>query len=324
VWDGEEGGKTHFQSSEIGAPVLGHIVENRVVQLALLDRIKASESVDYLCPCQLGDVDTQADRITCKLSSETGVSIPEFISTRLLIGADGARSRVRDMAGIATSSFTYPHHAMVATIETELPQQDITWQRFKPTGPEAFLPLCGERASMVWYNSEDEIGRLGSLNDDEFADAMQNTFPARLGSVRTILQRASFPIARAHAKTYLAERIALIGDAAHSVHPLAGQGVNLGMLDAAALAEVVIAAHNANKDIGSRRVLRQYERWRRGENAMMIAVLDGFYQAFKPQPAVIRTLRSTALSVADNAGLVKRLVMQQAMGTGPDLPQLAR
>lgn len=325
VWDGEQGGSTHFDSAETGSPELGHIVENRVVQLALLDKVKSAATVDYLCPSHLQGFHCYPDRIVCRLSTQQSeASQLNSLSTRLLVGADGANSIVRELANIAMARSTYPQQALVATIETELPQQDITWQRFKPTGPEAFLPLCGSRASMVWYNTPEEVDRLNSLSADEFISALQDTFPDRLGAVRKVLARGSFPIAKAHAQSYISDRVALIGDAAHTVHPLAGQGVNLGMLDAAALAEVLGKARVSGKDIGSRRVLRQYERWRQGDNAIMISILDGFYHAFKPQPRPFRVIRSGALSVADNAGALKKLVMHYAMGKGDDLPQLAR
>ena len=319
VWDGETGGQTHFVASDIGVPELGHIVENRVLQLALLDVIKASDSVDYRCPASLVSYQSGAQHISCELSAGQGV-----ITTRLLVGADGARSTVRDLAGIDMDRSPYPHHALVATVETELPQQDITWQRFQPTGPEAMLPLMGHHASMVWYHTAEEVQRLKALSDAEFIETLQNAFPPELGGIRAVMERSSFPIVKAHAHHYVAERVALIGDAAHTVHPLAGQGVNLGMLDAAALAQVLLESIDTGRDLGSRRVLRRYERWRRGENALMISILDGFYHAFKPQPVPVQNIRSAALNMADRAGPIKSLIMRYAMGTAGDLPALAR
>lgn len=319
VWDGEAGGNTHFRAADIGAAQLGHIVENRVLQLALLDTIKAADNVDYLCPASLLSYQHTGERILCELSDGQ-----RAISTSLLVGADGGRSTVRELAGMAVERSAYPHHALVATVETELAQQNMTWQRFQPTGPEAMLPLCGHRASLVWYHDEDHVRQLRDLSDDAFIEAVQGTFPTELGGIRQVLERGSFPIVKAHAKNYVAERVALVGDAAHSVHPLAGQGVNLGMLDAAALAEVILAAVADGRDIGARRVLRRYERWRRGENALMISILDGFYHAFKPQSKAVRQLRSAALNLADHKSPLKSLVMRYAMGTAGELPVLAR
>ncbi|MFK7860588.1 MAG: UbiH/UbiF/VisC/COQ6 family ubiquinone biosynthesis hydroxylase [Granulosicoccus sp.] len=328
VWDGEESGKTHFKADDIGAEALGHIVENRVVQLALLDCIKGSDTIDYLCPMHIRSYAKEHDHLSLTVSTydaaDGNITAEHTITARLLIGADGARSSVRELAGISMQRDAYEHHALVATVETELPQQDITWQEFQPTGPQALLPLCGSRASMVWYHSAEEVSRLKALGDEDFIEEMMASFPERLGGLRKIYQRGSFPIMKAHADTYIADRMALVGDAAHTVHPLAGQGVNLGMLDAAALAELIADASQAGTDIGSRRLLRRYERWRRGDNAMMISILDGFYHAFKPQPAPVRAFRSAALSVADNAGPLKHFVMRYAMGTGGDLPRFAR
>lgn len=319
VWDGETGGRTHFSARDIGAPELGHIVENRVLQVALLDVIRSADTVDYRCPVSLNSYQCNVEHISCELSEGQGV-----ITTRLLVGADGARSTVRTLAGIDMDRSPYPHHALVATVATEIAQQDITWQRFKPTGPQAMLPLTGHHASMVWYHTAEEVQRLMALGDAEFIAALQTAFPAELGGIRAVMERSSFPIMKAHAHHYVAERVALIGDAAHTVHPLAGQGVNLGMLDAAALAQVLLEAVEAGRDVGSRRALRRYERWRRGENTVMISILDGFYHAFKPQPTLVQNVRSAALNLADRAGPAKSLVMRYAMGTAGNLPILAR
>ncbi len=332
VWDGEESGKTHFDARDIGAPALGHIVENRVVQLALQDQLKAASNVDYLCPMHVHHHEALGDIVTLNVGSDIGTndtsdsasSAKHTITTRLLVGADGANSSIRELSGIHMHRDAYEHHALVATVDTELCQQDITWQRFLPTGPQAFLPLCGSQASMVWYHDAEEVSRLKALDDKAFISEMEANFPERLGVIKAVHARGSFPIVKAHADSYISDRMALVGDAAHTVHPLAGQGVNLGMLDAAALAELIIAANTAGSDIGARRLLRRYERWRRGENAIMISVLDGFYHAFKPQPGAFRKVRSAALSAADNAGPLKHVVMRYAMGTGGEVPRFAR
>jgi len=318
VWDGEESGSTHFRAGDIGKEALGHIVENRVLQLALLECLHQHDNVDVICPAHVQNFQHSGDQMTLDVSDGS------TIAARLLVGADGARSSVRKLAGIDMPQDAYEHHALVATVTTDSLQQDITWQRFMPTGPQAFLPLCGSQASMVWYHNADEVGRLKSLDDQAFMNEMMAAFPERLGNITSVSNRGSFPIFKAHASSYIGERLALVGDAAHTVHPLAGQGVNLGMLDAASLAQLVCDASDAGADIGSRRQLRRYERWRRADNAIMITILDGFYHAFKPQPAPVRKLRSAAMSIADNAGPMKRLVMQYAMGTSGDLPRFAR
>ena len=318
VWDGEKGGETSFYSGDLGHTHLGHIVENRVLQLALAERLEDFPNVDWLCPASLDSLATSPEHVTVTLDDS------RQLTARLLVGADGANSRVRRLCNIESKKFTYPQHALVASIATTLPQQSVTWQRFLPTGPQAFLPLSGNNASMVWYHNEDEIARLMALPDKACLEAMEDAFPSELGGIATLYGRGSFPLASSHAQHYVQERVALTGDAAHTVHPLAGQGVNLGLLDAAVLAEAVRQASRAHRDIGRLTTLRRYERWRRGENQLMISALDAFYHAFKPQPAALQQLRSLAMNVADRVSPVKNLVTAHAMGIGGDLPLLAK
>ena len=351
VWDGEaEGGaggargraparrpgSTRFEAGDVGAEALGWIVENRVLRLALLERLAEVPNVEIVAPARLERyreappvrVGTGAGRGAPGDHDAGGVEVRleggRTVAARLLVGADGARSTVRSLAGIGSDRSAYEQRALVATVDTEGPRRAITWQRFLPTGPQAFLPLAGRRASMVWYHAPDEIVRLAALDDAAFLDAMHAAFPAELGRLTGVTERGSFPIAKAHAVTYVAPRVALIGDAAHTVHPLAGQGVNLGMLDAGALAQVLLARHARGGDIGDRATLRRYERWRRPENAAMAATLDGFHRAFSPRPMPVRLARRVALDVADRSGPIKRLVTRRAMGVDGDLPRLAR
>ena len=331
VWDGEQGGMTQFEAgdikeNELEDDHLGTIVENRVIQLALHDVLQQLDSVTLQAPASLISFDARPDCAVVELMDSS------TFTTKLLVGADGARSRVRELAGIAMEQSRYPQEALVATVTTESPQQDITWQRFMPTGPQALLPLQGQRASMVWYHSAEEVQRLKSLPDDEFLQAMQDAFPAETGKLTGISGRGSFPLFRSHAERYVTDRVALVGDAAHTVHPLAGQGVNLGLLDAAVLAEVILgdrqsAAKSADigkRDFGKLVALRPYQRWRRGENTLMIAVLDGFYRAFTPQARPLQKIRSAAMATAGRVKPLRRLIMQHAIGISGDLPTLAR
>ncbi|MBX2886714.1 MAG: UbiH/UbiF/VisC/COQ6 family ubiquinone biosynthesis hydroxylase [Granulosicoccus sp.] len=318
VWDGEQGGETLFYSGDIGETHLGSIVENRVLQLALTEVMQQRSQIHYACPAELAGLEVAANHVDITLADG------QQICARLVVGADGANSRVRQLCGISSSQQRYPQKALVATIKTSLPQQSITWQRFLPTGPQAFLPLPGQHASMVWYHTEDEIARLEGLADAAFIGEMESAFPEQLGEVAALVGRGSFPLQRSHAERYVKQRVALVGDAAHTVHPLAGQGVNIGLLDAACLAETLIRAQRKQQDIGQLHRLRPYERWRRSENALMIQVLDGFYHAFKPQPPMVQQLRSMALNMADRLSPMKRLVIRYATGTACDLPILAQ
>ena len=317
VWDGEAGGSTTFDSTDVGHTHLGTIVENRVIQLALHRALENSPSVSIRAPSSVADIDVASDHVRVFLDDG------EVLTTKLLVGADGARSTVRQLSGIGSVTKNYPQHALVASVNTRSSQQDITWQRFMPSGPQALLPLQGPRASMVWYHSSDEIERLLALDDTSFLDEMQQAFPLEDDELLSVAGRASFPLVCAHAEHYVQSRLALVGDAAHSVHPLAGQGVNMGLLDAATLADSLKRAHESGRDIGSLSVLRPYERVRRGENAAMIKILDGFYEAFKPQPAVVKTVRSGLLDSAQRLQPVRKLLMQHAMGIRGDLPDLA-
>lgn len=346
VWDGEQGGTTLFEAGDLGGQgvadantdtddkQLGTIVENRVIQLALHDVLQQLHTVELRAPASLKSFDARPDCAVVELADSSTVS------AKLLVGADGARSQVRELAGIAMEQSRYPQEALVATVTTESPQQDITWQRFMPTGPQALLPLQGQRASMVWYHSADEVQRLKSLPDAEFLGAMQAAFPDETGKLTGICGRGSFPLFRSHAERYVSDRVALVGDAAHTVHPLAGQGVNLGLLDAAVLAEVILGggkkpATNHGKHLGKPRLsksrdfgklpaLRPYQRWRRSENTLMIGVLDGFYHAFTPHAQPVQKIRSVAMATAGRVKPLRRLIMQHAIGVSGDLPLLAR
>jgi len=213
---------------------------------------------------------------------------------------------------------------MVINVETAYEQQDITWQRFVPTGPQAFLPLSGKNGSIVWYNTPEAVKRLKKLSYEALLAEMTETFPECLGEITQILGVASFPLKRQHAQAYVKQGIALVGDAAHMINPLAGQGVNIGLLDAACLAEVLLDAHNADKNIADVAVLKRYERLRRNENLKMMTVMDVFYRIFSNQSAPLKVLRNLGLGLAERITPLKNKVMRGAMGLEGRLPKLAK
>ena len=329
VWNETQDARTCFNAADIGEQQMGHIVENRVIQLALHDQIKQAGNVVIECPDSLQHLRIDSNQVVARLSSG------KEITARLVVGADGANSVVRQQANIPITRETYDQHALVATVQLEaLNRQaggesvgsahaNMTWQRFVPTGAQALLPLADDRASLVWYHSADEIARLVSLTDAQFMRELSDTFPAELGEVKTILQRGSFPLAKAHAEHYVKNRIALVGDAAHTVHPLAGQGVNLGMLDAAVLYDVIVSCMEKQQDYADIRHLRKYQRARRGENSMMINILDGFYRVFTNQPEPVVALRDSTMQLVDSQQMLKQAVMRYATGSGGSLPALA-
>ncbi|HRD48190.1 MAG: UbiH/UbiF/VisC/COQ6 family ubiquinone biosynthesis hydroxylase [Candidatus Competibacter sp.] len=319
VWDAGGFGQIHFDSAAIGEPLLGWIIENRVIQHALLERARQLPAVDLLCPAALEAIQAlDNDRWRVQLNDERA------FTTRLLVGADGAQSKVRHWAGINTGGWKYDQSAVVANVRSAKPHQETAWQRFLPTGPLAFLPLHDGRCSIVWATAPEQADALLALDDAAFADALAATFDGRLGAIVDVGSRAAFPLRLQHAHAYVRPGIALIGDAAHVVHPLAGQGVNLGLLDAATLAEVLLEAIATGHDIGSLRVLRRYERWRKGDNLLMMGVMDGFKRLFGASLPPVQWLRNLGMSLTDAAGPLKNLIARRAMGLEGDLPRLAR
>ncbi|MEM7257750.1 MAG: FAD-dependent monooxygenase, partial [Pseudomonadota bacterium] len=242
------------------------------------------------------------------------------------VAADGANSGIRKMAAIGVAGKAYDQHALVATVGTGYPQEDITWQRFTPAGPQAFLPLSGPRASMVWYESAETVAALKQLPDEEFLQAMTDAFPQKLGKLHKLYARGSFPLHWQHAEKYVQSRLALVGDAAHTVHPLAGQGVNMGLLDVGALVDCVLDSYRDGKDIGGLRTLRRYERWRQPANELMIRFLDGIQRVFQPDShkQLMKGVRTAALGGAQHITPINEYCMRTAMGLTGNLPRMAR
>ncbi len=317
VW--ETAGDTEFNSDDIKLPELGYIVENRVTQLALLDRLAAFENIELIAPATIKQINYQ-------YSGQTQLQLADGseIQARVLVAADGGNSRVRQAVGLGVTSWDYKQHAMVIYIETEYGQQDITWQRFVPTGPQAFLPLTGNYGSIVWYNTPDEVRRLKTLSNESLIDELTATFPDCLGKVKQVLGVASFPLKRQHAQQYVKAGVALVGDAAHMINPLAGQGVNIGLLDAAALAEVLVEANASDENIADRAVLMRYEKMRRNENLRMMTVMDVFYRVFSNEVLPLRILRNLGLGLAERILPAKNKVMRMAIGLEGNLPKLAK
>lgn len=317
VW--ETAGDTEFCSDDISSPELGYIVENRVTQLALLDRLQAFANIELMCPAAIKSMEYRPGE-----PSELVLDDGRTLSAKLLVAADGGQSKVRQAVGLGVTSWDYGQHALVIYIETAYGQQDITWQRFVPSGPQAFLPLTGHYGSIVWYNSPDEVKRLKALPPDALKDELVAAFPSCLGQVEQVLGVASFPLKRQHAQRYVKPGVALVGDAAHTINPLAGQGVNIGLLDAAALAEVLVAAAKAGQDIGDVAVLKRYEQMRRHENLKMMTVMDVFYQVFSNDVLPVKILRNLGLGLAERILPAKHIVMRNAMGLAGNLPKLAK
>lgn len=322
VWDGEGTGSIHFSAADIHAPNLGHIVENQLVSAALIQQARLSPDLQII----------QEDKVSSLHPAESDAGAGSGISlvldsgtqvhTRLLIGADGANSFVREESGFRLRQWDYGHKAIVTTVKTEKPHGYTAWQRFMHTGPLALLPLhlpgrppeeqC--YSSIVWSCVTERADGILALDEDAFMAELAQAFEYRLGRVEEADKRFSFPLSQRHATDYVQNHLALVGDAAHTIHPLAGQGVNLGFADVQVLADVIRSAHDRGEDYASHQVLSRYQRKRKGPNLGMMAVMEGFRHVFGSDDLTLTWLRNTGLNLTDNLPLLKQQLMRQAMG----------
>ncbi len=306
-------GSICFDAAELGEPDLGHIVENRAVQAALLAR--AVQHGVTILRAGLDVLEIRDDAV----SVTTGEG--RRLSTALLVGADGGESVVRRLAGIGTRGWEYGQHAIVAHLAPELPHAETAWQRFLSNGPIALLPLVDRHVSLVWSTSPEEARELARLDSAAFAERVTVASAGILGHLEPVTGRAEFPLRLMHALSYTRPRIALVGDAAHGVHPLAGQGVNLGLMDCAALVDVIGDTLAAGGDPGDVAPLRRYERWRKAENLPAMALMDGLKRLFSNDDPLLSWARRTGLSLADRAAPVKRRLIERAMGLAGEIPR---
>ena len=318
VWDAGGDGVIHFDAAELGEDALGHIIENRVIQRALWERLQNEGGVELLCPAAVAELARDGALFQARLTDG------RLLHARLVVGADGAQSRVRQSAHIQTHGWAYDQQALAATVSTEHSHHETAWQRFLPTGPLAFLPLHDGRSSIVWSTTPQQARQLLAADDAAFCRQLEEAFGGALGRITSVGERAVFPLRLQYADSYVQPGLVLIGDAAHTVHPLAGQGVNLGILDAACLAEVLKDALAHDRDIAALKVLRRYERWRKGHNLMMMAAMDGFKRLFGSEWEPLRLARNIGLTLTDSLSPVKYLIMSHAMGRAGDLPAAAR
>lgn len=321
VWDGSGTGQIHFSAASVHAEVLGHIVENRVVQDGLLERLHDSE-IGLLPNARLERMRRSGDEWLLTLADGRNLRAP------LVIAADGANSAVRRLTGCETREWDYLHHAIVTSVQCARPHQMTAWQRFTDEGPLAFLPLARDGGqdwcSIVWSTTPEQSERLMALPGDAFCAELERAFEGRLGSVLHADPRLCVPLRQRHAKRYVAEGLALIGDAAHTIHPLAGQGVNLGFLDAAVLAEVLQSAYDRGERLADVRVLSRFERRRMPHNLALMAAMEGFERLFQADPLPLRWLRNSGLKWVEQMPEAKALFVRQALGLSGDLPELAR
>jgi 2-octaprenylphenol hydroxylase len=322
VWDA--GGKPfgsgaiHFSAAETHEPNLGHIIENRRIQWAIYSSPVFTNRVTQLRATLAGL--EFADEFATALLGDG-----RRITATLIVGADGAKSATRTLAGIDTTERVYEQHAFVTHLRTEHPHRQTAWQRFQPDGPIAFLPLADGRSSIVWSTKPERAQALVQGEAGEVAREVAAAIDHVLGEVTIDGPRGSFPLAMKHATSYCAPRLVLVGDAAHAVHPLAGQGVNLGLLDCAALVETLSAAFAASGSVGSlaeMRVLRRYERWRKSENTLALGLIDGLNRLFSNSSDALAWVRRTGLSAVNDSTVAKRALIGRAMGIAGEVPKL--
>jgi 2-octaprenylphenol hydroxylase len=313
VWDAEGTGQIEFDCAEVHAPALGHIVENRVVVSALLERVLEAPDITCFSPARLQACQRQSSgAMLVELEQDTP------LQADLLVAADGALSRVREMMDFATREWDYGHRAIVATVQVERSHLATAWQRFLPSGPLAFLPLAGTAeahyCSIVWSLQEALADDLMALDDAPFCAELGTAIEHRLGEVLDVSPRFAFPLRQRHAVDYIQPGVALIADAAHTIHPLAGQGINLGLQDVGVLAQEIVAAKERGANPGDMHVLRRYQRRRKGENLLMMAAMDGFKRLFEEDALPVRWLRNVGMRGVGQLAPVKQRLMRHAMG----------
>lgn len=307
VWDSAAPGELTFDAKEQGDSALGFIVENRLIQSVLWKSL-AKANVTLRVPANVVGTQAETDRRTLALDDGTS------LSARLVVAADGAESVLRALAGIDVHERRYDQRAIIAHVATERTHESTAWQRFLPNATLAFLPLGDGRSSIVWSAQEGDVERLLALDDDAFCRELGAAFDFRLGRVTATTKRVAIPLRLLLAKRYTAPRLALVGDAAHVVHPLAGQGVNLGLRDAAELADALIDSRDAKRDMAADFVLRRYERRRRSDNALSAYAFDTIQHVFGSALLPLAAVRGAALSIVDRLPPLKKLFAGHAAG----------
>jgi len=315
VWDNQEAGGIRFDCSEIEADALGYLIENSCTQRAMHQAILESDTVEFCCPAEITGLEWHEDQVSVALADG------RVMHTPLIVGADGGRSWVREQAGIGVWQRDYKQQGIVATVRPEHPHHGNAFQRFLPTGPLAMLPMTGGVCSIVWSAENSEAERLTAMDDETFLDALNLTFGPVLGRIVEAGERAAFPLKGQLAKHFVRERVALVGDAAHCIHPLAGLGVNLGIRDAMVLAQEIIDAKRFDEDWGELSVLDRYMKQRLPDVLSIMASMEGFHQIFTGTLPGLKELRGLGMRLMGNSGAIKQLLMRNSTGLSLPVPK---
>jgi len=318
VWDRKGFGEIHFAAEDVGAPNLGHIVENRVIVAGLWEQIIHQANIKHVADVEIASIEREGD-LTKLISSNDDV-----LSASLVIGADGARSSVRELVGLTASTRSYDQEGVVCTVKAEQGNASTAWQRFMPTGPLALLPINEEYFSIVWSTSPEQAQSLVNASEENFNQELTQASEAVCGKLNVVGDRAAFPLRKLKAERYVLDGVALIGDAAHVIHPLAGQGVNLGFLDAAVLMDVLTESRAHRESIGAMGVLRRYERARKGHNLAVQSAMDGFKHLFSNNNPALSLIRNIGLGVAHHVSPLRRQFERVALGEGVAVPSLGK
>lgn len=315
VWDSPSH-RTDFVANSIDVPQLGYFVENRILQLGCHQALAAYNNVTWFTGSKVKHIELNS---ACNHNLPVAVTLDsgDTIEANWLVGADGAASQVRFAANIGVSGWQYSQQAMGITVEMTKPVNAVTWQQFTPSGPRAFLPMFNNYASLVWYDSASVLNELNGLNNDQLKQRIINAFPNELtlnNNDFTIIEKAIFPLTRSHATRYVSDPVILIGDAAHTINPLAGQGVNLGFKDVACLLSVTEHGDNMNSAAFIEKLVSQYQKPRQRDNTLMMSAMDGFYSLFSNHIGPLKWFRNQLLSFAQHVEPAKREVLKYAIG----------
>ena len=312
-------GVARLDHQQEGVPALGYVVESRVVGDVLVQELKQKDNIHLFCPAQIEQLNTQEEAVHLQIS-EAGKKSRK-LSARLLVVADGVNSRTRELLGIKTNQKAYSQTAIIANVETQLYHNNVAYERFTDTGPLALLPLSRNRCSLVWTAKDKQVEDIMSLDDEAFTQALQQRFGFRLGQITRVGQRASYPLALMtieNASLQHQQRVALIGNAAHGVHPVAGQGFNLGLRDISALAELIadeMQNHRAG-DPGNENLIRAYWDWRQADIRQVTTITDGLIKVFSNNSTPLAILRNSGLLMTDIISPLKHAIAHEAMGCG--------
>ncbi|SET09193.1 FAD-dependent monooxygenase [Thorsellia anophelis] len=303
----------NFDSANLGYQQLGFMVENSILQSTLISLVKQKINITFFEGASVTKISSIDENEVQTIEFDCANSQKKSIYSKLIVGADGAQSSIRRLANIGTIGWQYNQSCMLITVKTNSLEKDITWQQFTPSGPKAYLPLHDNWASLIWYDDKVKIKQLMSLSDEQLTNEIKLAFPARIGEIE-VIDKAMFPLTRMHAKTYWKPRIALVGDAAHTINPLAGQGANLGFKDIEYLSNLIVTSHNSGKNWYSNEVLSKYNSKRIKDNLLMQSAMDAIYFSFSNKNRPIKLLRNFLFMAVEHNNLIKNFILKYAIG----------